>query len=318
MFKTVPAWSIHQLEPLDRCYLDALHLACVGRLSNRGDCDSAVRQLLSDAQAGRAQIRPVLAACRSGRPRVAVAGVESGGRSNVLLVPFDLSEEAERTVGETLLQMALECSRSYGVVLSQVIGPAAPSLWDESLREAGMSRLTTLVYLSRTTSSIEQPAIPPGHSEEFSWMRFSTNTEHLFREAIEQSYVQSLDCPELSKLRTPAEALAAHRSVGLFDPNCWLVAMHGDRPKGVLLLAQLRQEPLFEIVYMGVAPEARGGLLANLLMQRAIEVATRNNAGLILAVDQRNVPARRLYERWKFVEVARKSAWIARSYANET
>ena len=46
----------------------------------------------------------------------------------------------------------------------------------------------------------------------------------IFERAIERSYEQSLDCPELSELRTVQDALAGHRAAGTFDASLWWVS----------------------------------------------------------------------------------------------
>jgi ribosomal protein S18 acetylase RimI-like enzyme len=69
---------------------------------------------------------------------------------------------------------------------------------------------------------------------------------------------------------------------------------------------------MLEVVYMGVTPEARGqGVGDTLLARAADECARRRAAVLTLAVDSHNHPALDLYQRWAFVETARRRAWIA-------
>jgi GNAT superfamily N-acetyltransferase len=63
---------------------------------------------------------------------------------------------------------------------------------------------------------------------------------------------------------------------------------------------------------MGVAQAARGTGVADALLQWAVETVARvGDVDMSLAVDADNTPARRLYERWDFVETGARDAWIA-------
>lgn len=63
---------------------------------------------------------------------------------------------------------------------------------------------------------------------------------------------------------------------------------------------------------MGVAQAARGTGVADALLQWAVEaVARAGDVYVALAVDAKNTAARRLYERWDFVETGARDAWIA-------
>jgi GNAT superfamily N-acetyltransferase len=107
------------------------------------------------------------------------------------------------------------------------------------------------------------------------------------------------------------EILAGHLATGEFDPGLWWLAMRHGRPVGVVLLNRIPPEPAVELVYMGVAQPMRGGGLAHALLGRALGVTGSVGAKFVaLAVDQRNIPARRLYQRWGFLETARREVWI--------
>jgi ribosomal protein S18 acetylase RimI-like enzyme len=83
------------------------------------------------------------------------------------------------------------------------------------------------------------------------------------------------------------------------------------------LTAPILDVKSLEIVYLGVAQPARKTGVANALLARAVQIArARNDALLMLGVDERNEPARRLYDRWGFLEAARKDVWIATSFSH--
>lgn len=303
--------TIREIGVGDADFLSALHLALSARPRPGHSIAKPVQDLLESASAGEMRLRPVVAAFERGRIRTAVVGVESPGASNLILIPYELDGEAELEGGLQALRHVEELSWEYGVRLSQTIGPERASKWDVVLRESGFTRLTHLIYLSRSVEGARanDTRVQPGPNRR--WITYSAEFEPVFCEAIAQSYVQSMDCPELTSLRTPQASLSSHRAAGVFDPAMWFVLVEADRPMGVLLMSKVRREPVIEIVYMGVSQLARGRGVADLLMEKARRTACENAASLILAVDDRNEPAKRLYARWKFIEIARRAAWIA-------
>ena len=83
-------------------------------------------------------------------------------------------------------------------------------------------------------------------------------THAQFVQAIARSYEQTLDCPALSGARDIQDVVEGHKSVGIFDPQLWSVLLRGDEPLGCLLLAEIPARNGIELVYLGLAPAARG------------------------------------------------------------
>jgi GNAT superfamily N-acetyltransferase len=310
--QTDSSWSFRELCPDDADFLSALHLAVMSRPKVAQSIAQPVEDLLESQSSGRLRLRPVVGAYEHDDLRVAVVGVESPGASNLMLVPLELVDgQAVLEGGLPALCRARELSNAYGVSLTQVIGPERASRWDFVLEEAGFVRLTDLVYMTRSVCNVTTTSHPRTLGNDQRWVRYSAESESLFCEAIGRSYMQSMDCPELTNVRTVPQSLSSHRAVGVFDPATWFVLVKGDEPHGVLLLNKVRREPVMEMVYMGVSQLARGSGVADLLMDQAIRTTAAYAKSLILAVDARNEPARRLYVRWGLVEIARRAAWIA-------
>jgi ribosomal protein S18 acetylase RimI-like enzyme len=81
-----------------------------------------------------------------------------------------------------------------------------------------------------------------------------------------------------------------------------LIARRGQRDVGCLLLADHPLQNQWELVYMGIVPEARGmrlGLAVTRHAQRLAHGAGRER--LVLAVDAANAPALELYRRAGFL-----------------
>mgnify|MGYP002622903306 CR=1 FL=1 len=134
-----------------------------------------------------------------------------------------------------------------------------------------------------------------------------------FARIIERTYLDSLDCPELHRLRTGEEALASHALSGALVPSMWNVYSLDGKDVGLVLLGDHPDENACELVYMGLVTEARGRGLGEVLLGDAISrVQKHARETLFLAVDDRNIYAKALYDRCGFIEVSRKvaCAWL--------
>jgi GNAT superfamily N-acetyltransferase len=158
-------------------------------------------------------------------------------------------------------------------------------------------------------------------------------TEAELGELILATYEGSLDCPSLLRLRGAGDILASHKAGGEFRPQSWWIAdlcrpptlpAEGQAPRscsgqaaGCILVNDRPMEEAAEVVYLGVRPEHRGQGLAGRLIGHAAQDAWRRGVRrLQLAVDARNAPARRAYERMGFRPTHRK--WIAAAIRRES
>lgn len=133
----------------------------------------------------------------------------------------------------------------------------------------------------------------------------------LLVEALDASYVQTLDCPELCGLRDTRDVLESHLTTGAYDPALWVIVCAGERGIGCSLVSPIPENGSAELVYIGLAPEARGRGLGLVLMRRAIAQLRQRRVGrFVCAVDQRNAPARKLYTGLGFRVFSARSAWV--------
>ncbi len=79
----------------------------------------------------------------------------------------------------------------------------------------------------------------------------------------------------------------------------------------VLLLAEIPHRDVWEIIYLGLTPSARGRGLGRKALEHALELARPNVPRLELAVDLRNIPATRLYQSAGFVVRDRRAVYLA-------
>ena len=157
--------------------------------------------------------------------------------------------------GTHIMQAVVLHAERFGFRLLQHL--CAPEDDDRAcvLSESGYRYLTRLIYLRRDCGGDVYPA---SMLNDVDWVTYSAKTDALFRAALEATYVDSLDCPELTGLRDTEEVMASHRSTGRFDASLWWLALRGDVPVGVLLLSRIESTQALEVVYVGVAHDARG------------------------------------------------------------
>ncbi|WP_146525125.1 GNAT family N-acetyltransferase [Novipirellula artificiosorum] len=140
-----------------------------------------------------------------------------------------------------------------------------------------------------------------------------------FASLVQQTYVDTLDCPALLKYRTAAETLRNYQQSAAFAPQLWFEILRksdaidrerGAASVGVLIMGLHGGEDeadappngnpnaaVTELVYMGIVADVRGESFGSQVMQFALQTSHQFGADrMILAVDQQNHYARRLYE----------------------
>lgn len=205
-----------------------------------------------------------------------------------------------------------------------------------AFRQAGFTQVGDLAYLRRVApppGPSRVPARPPDGFEVQSVAamrasgRSATEIEQALLEALDRSYIDTADCPELCGLRSTSDVLSSHRAVGRYDPHLWWVFTVQGRPEGCLLFSVSPEQDSVELVYLGLSPVLRGlGLGASALHHGLRVVHGRATAehdagfvsgaeaassrclvgggGVTCAVDTRNEPALRLYRRFGFQRFA--------------
>ena len=300
--------TIRQLTGGGDAFRHALHLALdLGPPGSNG-VGAAVDNLISAQRSGSVALDLLFGAYDSGRLVGAAVAISSPGGTAMVFFGADTVLDPGREASLLLLLAVKDAAWASSISLLEALHD--PKVTDKStlLRRAGFQRLTRLVYLKRIT----QPPPRVRAAEDLTWLTYRPDREELFCDAVERTYAQSLDCPELTGLRTMTAVLEAHRAAGCFDPSLWSVASRGDEPVGVMLLSRISTEPMLEVVYMGAAPSARGTGVGDALMRRAVDLGVATGVkSMALAVDERNAPARRLYARWGFGETGLREAWIA-------
>ena len=208
--------------------------------------------------------------------------------------PFDPNLETD------LARRALAWLKARGTKIAQAILNTGED--GTALLVAGFRHVTQLDYLEHTLHDIK----PVPHRLKV--VPFSVKIEDHFRATLLQTYEGTSDFPELNNRRTMDEILAGHQAQGPFDPQRWWLAFADDEPVAVSLVSKIADLNAWDLSYLGVVPKQRGRGYAHELATRVL-LATEAER-LIVAVDRRNVPARRLYAALGFAFVDSREVYL--------
>jgi ribosomal protein S18 acetylase RimI-like enzyme len=230
------------------------------------------------------------------------------GASALLWPPQTHQRNDQNAIEDQLLGYALSWLESQGVRLVQALltefeaGLAAP------LERTGFRHITGLKYMRREP----RPAATRENKAVLRFQPYRLADPVRFRGTLLATYEETLDCPEISGIRTVEQVIAGHRAQGQFDDGRWWLAWLEEEPVGVLLTIAMPDTRSWDLSYLGLVPSARQRGLGKLLLDHALDAAASAGASsLTLCVDRRNFPALRLYERAGFQAYEEREVYLA-------
>lgn len=250
-------------------------------------------------------------------PMPASAGGEPGGEAGARDERIALLRTVAKHFRET---------QTPDVRVLQALPDPSDAWADAALRGAGFVWVGDLEYRRRAITPAEQKS----SSREITWPEGvrvapleslpSAERDPLLLRVLEETYIDTLDCPELCGMRSTADILASHYATGIFDPALWFVVFvregASEVPAGCMLLSRVPEQRALELVYVGLARAARSKGLGHKLMELAIRKAADPRIDAITcAVDRRNTPALRMYERFAFSALGRRRAFVCSVHA---
>jgi mycothiol synthase len=246
---------------------------------------------------------------RVGRIRQTVLSIPNPGRTAMMFAsrPQNASEIA--ALGE-LIDRASMALNDVDVRLAQALLQPEETLDRRAFGEGGFTELAVLSYLERPVPGRGE-ITPPSWPDRVTIEPYREAFVHDFIEALNLSYEQTLDCPELRGLRETADILDGHRGTGQFEPSLWSLLRIDGSPMGMILLNPSPTQKSIELVYFGLAVAARGTGLGRELLRHGLTLAAgRPEQTINLAVDDRNTPALKLYADADFRRSLRRIALI--------
>ena len=289
-----------------------MHRAALGLLlTGKADStDAAVTQFVNFAKQQSMDINECWAACHLDLIQSSLLLVPSAGKTSMLFLSAVPARKFIITMAK-LVEQACAVQDGLQIRIIQALLEQNQTLELEALKQAGFKHLAHLIYMQRyvTAANRTEQSVNFGHNVQvYNW---SEDNRKRFADAILASYIDTLDCPALLGTRAIDDVIAGHMASGEFDPKNWFCLYEGDTPLGVMLLNKITHRSALELVYLGLTPQARGRGLAQQLVQFAMNLTEKTKtAQILLAVDQDNQPARKLYTRMGFARGDKKTAMI--------
>lgn len=263
-----------------------------------------------------------------GRYRLAVLAVPSLGRTAMLLASHPRSASEAQVLGAAISAAAAGCA-DVSDIAQALVEPSRP-LDLAAFEAGGLRRLATLDYLEKeipraAAASTRRKPLPAGWtigpaadprvlaSADPSALGDACRAE--IASVLDESYKDTRDCPGLAGMRRTPDVLDGHFGLGP-RPRFWLVARKDGRALGVCLVNGSPDAANAELVYLGLAREARGLGIAGALLDESLEICAKARVGIVtLAVDELNAPARALYLARGFRKTSARAALVRALHA---
>jgi mycothiol synthase len=223
------------------------------------------------------------------------------GNTAVLWTPPDSGG-----IGEALLRAAAEFVDARRIPVAQMVVSERDGYSSALHERCGFPRFAELLYLFAEVAQLAPPAETEAASD-LEFIPYAGNESGRLMNLLERTYLGTLDCPGLDGVRSMSDVLEGYRAQGRHSPADWCFVVRGGADVGALILAEHPGFGNWELVYMGVVPEARGQQIGERIVRYAQNVVAAHGAErLVLAVDESNAPALRAYRREGFVEWDRR------------
>ena len=285
-------------------HVEALRLVLASLPADQRDRQlTAILRLVRD---GHADLDGLFIAERAGRLAGAVWANTLAGRSAAVWPPQLIDDEPESTAAGLLTSLGAYLKRS-GAHLAQSLLADGAGTDAARLRHGGFTQAAELLYLASPAGRF--PATEP--EGPLSFEAFAPDQRERLARLVEQTYVDTLDCPAMNDVRDTADVLDGYHQTGQFDPSRWLFVRHEAHDVGCLLLADFPEHDQWELVYMGLVPSARGQGFGRRIARHAQWLTGRAGRNrLVVAVDAANVPAVAGYHDRGFLTVESRTVFL--------
>ena len=244
---------------------------------------------------------------RGDQVRGAVWAQPQPGNTAVLWPP-KLSQREPEHAAYSLLQAAVQWLDTAAIGMAQVLVPDRDERVVGLLEAIGFRHFAELLYL---TCEAERFLIMPPSQHDLEFIAYEGSQQARLAQLIEQTYVGSLDCPALNGARRMDDVVAGYEATGIFRPELWQIIRSRRKDVGVLLLADHPSARHWELVYMGLVPEARGHGWGRQITQHAQAMARHAAVDrIVLAVDAANSPALEMYRAAGFEKWDRRHVFV--------
>ncbi len=240
----------------------------------------------------------------------AAVAVPAPGRTAAML--FSVGSQPDHAVltGRVLDAAARDLVADRRLALLQCLPRPGEEARARALTAGGFRRLARLDYMERTNAPARSPE-PMHLPSAFTLAPWLSTQPELLIALLQRTFEGTLDCPGLADMRTGPDILDGHLQSGDGDTSLWRVLRMDDVPVGAMLLSPCAATDSVDLVYLGLAPIARGRGLGAVLLSHGLHLAASVQARTVqLAVDIANAPAVALYRRAGFAARQQREAWV--------
>ena len=215
------------------------------------------------------------------------------GRTAVVWLP-----QTDHPAALDLVRAATEFLDKRAVALAQILTRPETHIDPRMLVAGDFKPLALLNYL--TVGESHFPPVQPNGKLEFEPL--ADDQPARLAELLLATYEGSLDCPALNGIREPQDTILGYRAQSNLTTRPWYFVRHQHQDVGVLILDTHKEGENWELVYMGIVPDARGKGFGWQILQHALWLASQGGTQrMVLAVDEDNEHALRTYRRAGFV-----------------
>jgi ribosomal protein S18 acetylase RimI-like enzyme len=235
----------------------------------------------------------------------AVWGQLQPGKTAILW-PARLAASAPAEIATDLTRAIVRALDAADVEMTQALLLERSTPIASVLEATGFRYLADLSYLSASTSSTNST-----DPDDLIYVPYDDSKRNRLINIIERTYKGTLDCAAMNGKRNMDDVLEGYQATGIYRPENWQIVENERRDVGVLLLAEDPAADHFELVYMGLAPEARHKGWGTQIARNAVKIAAHANFPRVaLAVDAANTPALNMYRRAGFTAWDHRTVFV--------
>jgi ribosomal protein S18 acetylase RimI-like enzyme len=262
--------------------------------------------LLDDGAAVELSREPLFVALRDDRLSGAAWGQIQAGNIAVFWPPRLATGEQQQTA-DALATCVTRALDELAVEMTQVLLSTPDPEEIDLLKRAGFRHLADLMYLTWEATRIRTE----GSASEIEFVEYEPSQRARLMALIERTYDGTLDCTALNGVRTMDDIVDGYEKTGVFRAANWLIVRGGGQDVGVLLLADHPGAGHWELMYMGLVPEARRRGWGRQITEHAQRMVHRAGvARIVAAVDATNSPAVRMYQEAGFNMWDRRTVYV--------
>jgi GNAT superfamily N-acetyltransferase len=243
----------------------------------------------------------------------AILAQQIAGRAATLWPPQLVDDASDQAIGGQLLDAVERKLAAGGTHLCQALLFKGQDRASAMLAAAGYQHPADMLYMTCEPSHF--PVDPPEFPG-FLLRPFQPGQEPELAQLIDETYINTQDCPSLNGLRSTLDVVHGYQHVGEFRPDRWLILEgtaenSAPRPAGCLLLARHTPHHTMELIYVGITPTFRQNGLGRKLTQQALWLTKKDQCDrLVLAVDAANGPAIAMYSAAGFWAWEERAVWV--------